>query len=69
MICHEQEQAQKCTKKPRKPINMRDDEKLKSAKIKYIQDQDFNAYQKVLRSSSHHYIDVLTDTKHSSDKG
>ncbi len=38
---------------------MRDDEKLKSAKRVYIQDQDFNAYQKVLRSISHRYIDVL----------
>ncbi len=42
---------------------MRDDEKLKSAKRVYIQDQDFNAYQKVLRSISHRYIDVLKDAK------
>jgi len=35
---------------------MRDDEKLKSTKRVYIQDQDFNAYQKVLRSISHRYI-------------
>jgi len=43
--------------------NIRDDEKLKSAKRVYIQDQDFNAYQKVLRSISHRYIDVLKDAK------
>ena len=55
----------KRTTKPRKPINIRDDEKLKSAKMKYIQDQDFNACQKVLRSISHRYIDVLKDTKNS----
>ena len=53
--------------KPRKPINIRDDEKRKSAKIKYIQDQDFNAYEKVLRSISHRYIDILKDTTNSSD--
>ena len=68
MIHHEQEQAQKRTTKPRKSINVRDDEKLKSAKIKYIQAQDFNAYQKVLRSISHCCIDILKDTKNSSDK-
>ena len=52
----------KRTTKPSKPIDIHDDEKLKSAIIKYIQDQAFNAYQKVLRSISHHYIDVLKDT-------
>jgi hypothetical protein len=30
--------------------NIRDDENLKSAKRVYSQDQDFNAYQKVLQS-------------------
>jgi hypothetical protein len=39
--------------------NIRDDEKLKSAKRVSIQDQDFNVYQKVLGSISHRYIDVL----------
>ncbi|CAF2885444.1 unnamed protein product [Rotaria sp. Silwood2] len=68
MIRHEQEQAQKRTTRPRKAKNIRDDEKLKSAKTKYIQDQDFNAYQKVLRSISHRYIDVLKDAKDSSDE-
>ncbi len=38
---------------PRKVKNVRDDEKLKLAKRKYIQDQDFNSYQKVVRSISH----------------
>jgi hypothetical protein len=42
---------------------MRDDEKLKSAKRVYIQDQDFNAYENVLRSISHRYIDVVKDAK------
>ena len=68
MTRHEQEQTQKCTTKPRKRINILDDEKLKPAEIKYIQNQDFNAYQKVLRSISHRCIDVLKDTKNSSDE-
>ena len=68
MIRHKQEQAQKRTTKPRKPINICDNEKLNSAKIKYIQGQDFNVYQKVVRSISHCYIDVLKDTKNSSDE-
>ena len=38
MIRHEQEQVQKRTTRPRKAANMHDDERLKSAKIKYIQD-------------------------------
>ena len=48
--------------------NIHDDEKLKLAKRKYIQDQDFNSYQSVLRSLSHRYIDVLQDAKDSSDE-
>ena len=67
MVGHEQEQAQKCATKPRKSINILDDEKLKSAKIRYMQDQDFNAYQKVLQSISHRSIDVLRDSTNSSD--
>ncbi len=68
MIRHEQEQAQKRTTRSRKARNIRDDEKLLLAKGKYIQDQDFDAYQKVLRSISHRYIDVLKDAKDSSDE-
>jgi hypothetical protein len=48
--------------------DIRDDEKVKLAKRKYIQDQDFNSYQKVLRSLSHRYIDVLKDAEDSSDE-
>jgi hypothetical protein len=36
MIRHEQEQAQKRTTRPRKAKNVRDDEKLKLSKRKYI---------------------------------
>jgi hypothetical protein len=68
MIRHEQEQAQKRTARPRKARNIRDDEKLLLAKRQYIQDQDFDTYQKVLRSISHRYIDVLKDAKDSSDE-
>ena len=46
-IRYEQEQAQKRTTRPRKIQNIRDDEKLKLVKRKYMQDQDFDAYQKV----------------------
>ena len=67
VIRHEQEQARKRTTRPWKAMNMCDDEKLKSEKIKYIQDQDFNAYPKDLRSISHRYIDILKDTKDSSE--
>ncbi|CAF3341244.1 unnamed protein product [Rotaria socialis] len=68
MIRHEQEQAQKRTTRPRKAKNIRDDEKLKLGKNKYILDQDFDAYQKVLRSISHRYIDILKDAVASSDE-
>ena len=47
---------------------MRDDEKLKLGKNKYILDKDFDAYQKVLRSISHRYIDILKDTIDSSNE-
>ncbi|CAF0908763.1 unnamed protein product [Rotaria sordida] len=67
-IRHEQEQAQKRTTRLRKAKNVRDDEKLILAKRKYIQDQDFNSYQKVVQSISHRYIDVLKDAKDSSDE-
>ena len=68
MIRHEQEQAQKRTTRPRKARNIPGDEKLLLAKRKYVQDQDFDAYQKVLRSISHRYIDALKDAKDSSDE-
>ena len=51
MFRYEQEQVQKRTTRSRKIKNMRDDENLKIAKTKYIQDQDFNAYQKSLKSN------------------
>ncbi len=60
--------GQQRTTRPRKARNIHDDEKLLLAKRKYIQDQDFDAYQKVLRSISHRYIDVLKDAKDSSDE-
>ena len=50
MCRYEQKQVQKRTTRSRKIKNIRDDEKLKIAKTKYIQDQDFNAYQKVYSS-------------------
>ena len=68
MCRYEQEQVQKRTTRSRKIKNIRDDEKLKIAKTKYIQDQDFNAYQKVLRTISHRYIFVIKDDKESSDE-
>ncbi|CAF1419324.1 unnamed protein product, partial [Rotaria sordida] len=49
----EQEQAQKRSTRSRKARYARDDEKLKLAKTKYMQDKDFDAYQKVLRALSH----------------
>ena len=55
-------------KRTRKLITIRNDEKLKSTKIKSIQEQDINAYQKVLRRISHCYIDIFKDAKNSSDK-
>ena len=68
MCRYEQEQVQDRTTRSRKIKNIRDDEKLKIAKTKYIQDQDFNAYQKVLRAISHRYIFVIKDAKESSDE-
>ena len=38
----------KRTTRPRKATSIRDDEKLKSAEIAYIQDQDFNDLSKSL---------------------
>ncbi|CAF0927876.1 unnamed protein product [Didymodactylos carnosus] len=62
VMCHyEHEQAQKRTTRPRKMKNIRDDVKLKLAKTKYIEDKDFDRYQKVLRALSHRYIDVIKD--------
>ncbi|CAF5155695.1 unnamed protein product, partial [Rotaria sp. Silwood1] len=68
MIRHEQEQAQQRTTRPRKAIDIRDDAKLKAAKLKSLQDQDFESYGKVLRSICHRYIDVLIHSKDSSDE-
>ena len=48
VICRiEQEQVQKRSTRSRKARYARDDEKLKLAKAKYMQDKDFDAYQKV----------------------
>ena len=68
MCRYEQEQVQKRTTRSRKIKNIRDDEKLKIAKTKYIQDKGFNAYQKVLRAISHRYIFVIKDAKESRDE-
>ena len=68
MCRYEQEQVQKRTTRSRKIKKIRDDEKLKIAKTKYIQDQNFNAYQKVLRAISRQYIFVIKDAKESSDE-
>ena len=38
-------------------------------KAKYMQDKDFDAYQKVLRALSHRYINVIEDATDSSDEG
>ncbi|CAF1154928.1 unnamed protein product [Rotaria sordida] len=64
----EQEQAQKRSTRSRKARYARDDEKLKLAKTKYMQDKDFDAYQKVLRALSHRYINVIEDATDSSDE-
>ena len=69
VVCrYEQEQVIKRTTRSRKIKNIHDDEKLKIAKIKYSQAQDFNAYQKVLRAISHRYIYVIKDAKDSNDE-
>ncbi|CAF1545159.1 unnamed protein product [Rotaria sordida] len=68
MCRYEQEQAQKRTTRPRKRKYIQDDNKLMLAKKKYIQDEDFDAYQKTLRTVSHRYIHILKDAKDSSDE-
>ncbi|CAF0929766.1 unnamed protein product [Didymodactylos carnosus] len=67
MSLYEQEQAQKRTTRPRKIKNIHDDEKFKLAKTKYIEDKDFDSYQKVLRALSHWYTDVIKDAADSGD--
>jgi hypothetical protein len=68
MCRYEQEQAQKRSTRPRKGKYIQDDNKLMSAKKKYLQNKDFCAYQKVLRSISHRYIDIIKDAKDTSDE-
>ena len=68
MCRYEQEQAQKRTTRPRKGKYIQDDNKLMLAKKKYIQDEDFDAYQKTLRAVSHRYIKIIKDAKDSSDE-
>ena len=57
----------KRTTRPRKNRYIQDDNKLILAKKKFIQDKDFDAYQKVL-SVSHRYIDVIKHVGDSSDE-
>ena len=68
MCRYEQEQAQRTTTRPRKGKYIQDDIKLMSAKKSYIYDNDFDAYQKVLRSISHRYIKIIKDAKDSTDE-
>ena len=68
MCRYEQEQAQKRTTRPRKGKYIQDDNKLMLAKKKYIEDQDFDTYQKTLRAVSHRYIHIIKDAKDSSDE-
>ncbi|CAM4780746.1 unnamed protein product [Rotaria magnacalcarata] len=56
MIRHEQEQAQQRTTRPKKAINIRDDAKLKAARLKYLQDQDFDSYRKIVAMRSNFLI-------------
>jgi hypothetical protein len=39
-----------------------------SAKKKYFQNKDFCTYQKVLRTISYRYIDIIKDAKGTSDE-
>ena len=50
---------QRRTTRPRKGKYIQDNIKLMSAKKSYIHDNDFDAYQKVLRSISHRYIKII----------
>ena len=68
MCRYEQEQAQRRTTRPRKGKYIQDNIKLMSAKKSYIHDNDFDAYQKVLRSISHRYIKIIKDAKDSTDE-
>ena len=68
MCRYEQEQAQRTITRPRKGKYIQDDIKLMSAKKSYIHDNDFDAYQKVLRSISHRYIKIIKDAKDSTDE-
>ena len=56
MFGYEQEQVQKCRTRSQKIKNIRDDENVKIAKARYIEDQDFDVYRNVLRAISHRYI-------------
>ena len=69
VICRvEQEQAQKRSTRSRKARYAPDDEKVKLAKAKYMQDKHFDAYQKVLRTLYHRYINVIEDAIDNSDE-
>ena len=56
MCLYEQEQVQKPTTRSQKIKAIRNNEKLRIPKTRYIQDQDFDTYQKVLRAIPHRYI-------------
>ena len=68
MCRYEQEQAQRRTSRPRKGKYVQDDNKLMSAKKEYIENQNFDVYQKVLQTISRRYIDIVKDVKDSSDE-
>ena len=65
---HGQEQAEQCTIRRRKTVNIPDDAKLKVAKLKYLQDQDFGSYAQVLCSICHRHIDVISHSKDNIDE-
>ena len=68
MCRYEQEQVQKSTTRSQKIKNIRDDEKHKIVKSRYVQVQAFHAYQKVLKPISHRYLYVIKNAIDSSDE-
>jgi hypothetical protein len=68
MCRYEQEQAQRRTTRPRRRKYIKDDLKLMCAKKRYSENHDYDSYQKILRTISHRYIDIVKDAKDSSDE-
>ena len=68
MCGYEQEQVQKRTTRSQKLKNIRNDEKLKIVKTRYVQVLDFDAYQNIFRAISHRYLYVIKDAKDSRDE-